>query len=160
MNNPKRVLAIASGGGHWAELLRLRPAWNGCDVTYATTSADYRDALVTDVELRGQKLPNFKVVTEANRREKLKLLRCLFEIAMLFIRTRPDVVVTTGAAPGFFALRIGRLTGARTIWVDSIANAQELSLSGQKAGLHADLWLTQWPDLARPNGPHYRGAVL
>ena len=160
MDNPKRVLAIASGGGHWAELLRLRPAWDGCDVTYATTSADYRDAVVTDAQLRGQKVPNFNVVTEANRREKLKLLRCLFEIAMVVIRTRPDVVVTTGAAPGFFALRIAGLTGARTIWVDSIANAQELSLSGQKAGSHADLWLTQWPDLARPNGPHYRGAVL
>jgi hypothetical protein len=69
-------------------------------------------------------------------------------------------VITTGAAPGYFAIRIGNLFGARTIWVDSIANGEELSLSGQKAGPHAALWLTQWAHLAKAEGPHYRGSVL
>jgi Oligosaccharide biosynthesis protein Alg14 like len=54
----------------------------------------------------------------------------------------------------------GRFLGARTIWVDSIANIDVLSMSGQKAGRYADLWLTQWPELASPNGPEYRGSVL
>ena len=60
----------------------------------------------------------------------------------------------------FFGVFFGRLLGARTIWVDSIANADELSLSGRKAGRFAHLWLTQWPELARAQGPHYQGAVL
>ena len=42
----------------------------------------------------------------------------------------------------------------------SIANAEELSLSGAKAGSCADLWLTQWPHLAREGGPRYLGNVL
>ena len=78
----------------------------------------------------------------------------------MLLRERPDVVVSTGAAPGFLALRLGKLLRARTIWVDSIANAEELSLSGRRIGPHADLWLTQWEPLARPEGPLYRGAVL
>jgi hypothetical protein len=69
-------------------------------------------------------------------------------------------VISTGAAPGYFAVRIGKLFGARTIWVDSVANAEELSLSGKEAGRHVDLWLTQWPHLARPEGPHFKGNVL
>ena len=42
----------------------------------------------------------------------------------------------------------------------TIANIDELSLSGQQAGPHAALWLTQWKHLARPDGPHYGGSVL
>jgi hypothetical protein len=52
------------------------------------------------------------------------------------------------------------LLGARTIWIDSIANVEELSLSGRRIGKHAHLWLTQWPHLAAPGGPRYEGSVL
>jgi hypothetical protein len=76
------------------------------------------------------------------------------------MRERPDVVITTGAAPGYFAIRFGNWLRARTIWVDSVANVDELSLSGRKAGPHADLWLTQWAHLAKPGGPRFTGSVL
>ena len=46
---------------------------------------------------------------------------------LVVLRERPDVVVSTGAAPGYFALRFGRLFGARTLWLESIANVEELS---------------------------------
>ena len=68
----------------------------------------------------------------------------------VLLRVRPDVVISTGAAPGYFALRFGGLLGARTLWLDSIANAEELSLSGTKASRFADLTLTQWPELGKP----------
>ena len=58
------------------------------------------------------------------------------------------------------ALVIGRILGARTIWLDSIANIEELSGSGRMVRRFADLWLTQWPHLAGPDGPEYAGAVL
>jgi UDP-N-acetylglucosamine:LPS N-acetylglucosamine transferase len=78
----------------------------------------------------------------------------------ILLRERPDVIISTGAAPGYFALRLGKWFGARTIWVDSIANVEKLSLSGQRVGKYADLWLTQWPHLARPEGPYFMGGVL
>ena len=49
---------------------------------------------------------------------------------------------------------------SRTIWIDSIANVEKLSSSGAAARLVADVWLTQWPDLARKDGPECWGAVL
>ncbi len=81
------------------------------------------------------------------------------------LRERPHVVVTTGASVGYFALRAGKILGARTVWIDSIANAEAISLAGQRACKYADLWLTQWPELARPidgisRTPAFRGAVL
>jgi UDP-N-acetylglucosamine:LPS N-acetylglucosamine transferase len=99
-------------------------------------------------------------VIDANRWQKIRLLWQLVQITILIARLRPNVIVSTGAAPGYFAIRLGRLMRARTIWIDSIANAERLSLAGRMAGRYADLWLTQWPHLARPEGPQYEGAVL
>ena len=41
-NPEKRVLAAASGGGHWIELLRVIPAFRGCSISYVTVRRDYR----------------------------------------------------------------------------------------------------------------------
>jgi UDP-N-acetylglucosamine:LPS N-acetylglucosamine transferase len=148
----KRVLAISSGGGHWVQLLRLRPAFAECDVTFATVRSGYRRDVGEDA--------SFAVIPDCNRAKKLKAIRSACSIFLLLLKLRPDVVVSTGAAPGYFAIRFARWLGARTIWVDSVANAEELSMSGQMAGKHASLCLTQWAHLARANGPAFFGSVL
>jgi UDP-N-acetylglucosamine:LPS N-acetylglucosamine transferase len=156
----RKILVLSSGGGHWVQLQRLRPAWRGCRVHYATTDAAQRAPLEAKLLGEGEAIAGFHVFVEANRWQKLRLVRQLVQLAVIILRIRPDAIVTTGAAPGYLALRLGRLIGAKTIWVDSIANAEELSLSGRRVGPYADLWLTQWPDLARPDGPHHAGAVI
>jgi UDP-N-acetylglucosamine:LPS N-acetylglucosamine transferase len=145
------VLAISSGGGHWVQLLRLRPAFEGCDVTFATVQQGYQSQVAGAA---------FRTVPDSNRWAKLSALRSAFRIFLLLLELRPDVVVTTGAAPGCFAVYFAKWLGIRSIWIDSIANAEELSLSGQMVKGKADLWLTQWPHLAQDDGPHYRGSVL
>jgi UDP-N-acetylglucosamine:LPS N-acetylglucosamine transferase len=147
----KRILAVASGGGHWIQLSRVFPAFSDCDVAFITTLASYRDQV-------GQ--ARFYVIKDANMSKKLAMLWMAAQLAFLILWERPDVVISTGAAPGFFAIRIGKMFGVKTIWVDSMANAEQLSASGAKIGRFADLWLTQWPHLATPSGPHYEGAVL
>jgi hypothetical protein len=102
----------------------------------------------------------FYVVPDSNQSNKISAVRSALGIFILLLRLRPDFVVSTGAAPGYFAIRFGRWFGARTIWVDSIANAEELSLSGQMAKGKANLWLTQWPQLASKDGPQFLGRVL
>jgi hypothetical protein len=147
-----KVLAISSGGGHWVQLLRLRPAFADCHVVFATVKEGFRADLPPDAE--------FRLIPEASRWNKIGLLKALYAVSRLVWSERPDIVISTGAAQGYFAIRVGRLLGARTIWVDSIANGEELSMSGRKVGPHASLWLTQWAHLARPDGPHYSGNVL
>lgn len=145
-----RVLAVASGGGHWVQLLRLRPAFEGSEVTWMTTQADY----AKDV---GERLI---VVRDANLWNKWALAQMFLQVGWKLLVLRPDVVVTTGAAPGFAAVLFGRLVGARTVWIDSIANSETLSTSGAKVGRWAHVWLTQWEHLAQLEGPHFWGAVL
>lgn len=146
-----KVLAISSGGGHWVQLLRLRPAYEDCAVTYATVRDGYR------LEVPGE---DFHLIPDSNRFKKLDLLHCALAVLWLVWRLRPDVVITTGAAPGYFGVRFGKMLGARVIWIDSVANVEELSMSGAMAGTFADLWLTQWPHLVRQSGPQCFGNVL
>ena len=146
----KRILAVASSGGHWVQLRRLRPAFEGHDVAYLTTAAGHRD------EVAGAR---FHTVADANRADKLALLRSALKIGWVLVRERPQVIISTGAAPGYLALRAGKLLGARTIWIDSVANVEELSLSGRMSSSVADLCLTQWPHLA-DGDVGYAGAVL
>ena len=138
----------------------MRPAWDGCQITYASTMAGLAADIGKEASERGQPVPAYVLLPEANRWQKLRLVWLLVRTLWLLVRLRPDVIVTTGAAHGYFALRIGRWFGAKTIWIDSIANADELSLSGKRVGPFADVWLTQWEHLAHPGGPGFQGTVL
>lgn len=146
-----RVMAVASRGGHWVQLLRLRPALAECDVTFVTTVPSYR-AGVGDA--------SFRVVTEATAASKFRLFVLAVQLLWLLVTIRPDVVVSTGAAPGCLAVRLGKLFGCRSLWIDSIANAQTLSLSGKLVREHADVVLSQWEHVAKVDRVDFFGAVL
>ena len=147
---PKRVLAIASGGGHFVQLLRLRPAWAAHDVTYATVHASSAD------EVAPARLLTFRDVSRADW-WRLPLTLC--DLLVILLRVRPQVVVTTGALPGLLALALTKPFGVRRLWVDSIANSEVLSDSGRQAGKVASAVVTQWPQLAQPGVDHW-GSVL
>lgn len=152
MTTPARkVLAAASSGGHWVQLLRVTEALADQDVAYLTVSESYR------AEVPGRRV---HVVNDASRWSRLGSLAQAVRVLAVLLRERPDVVLSTGASVGLFAVAWGRLLGARTIWLDSIANADVVSLSGRLARPFAQLWLTQWPELAVEGGPEYAGRVF
>lgn len=150
MTPPKRVLALASGGGHFVQLLRLRPAWDGHDVTYATVHA------ASAADVAPAPLLTFRDVSRA---DWWRLPQTLWDVAAILLRVRPQVIITTGALPGLTALVLARPFGVRTLWIDSIANSEELSGSGHQAGKVATAVVTQWPALAEPGIDHW-GSVL
>lgn len=149
--NSKRVLAVASGGGHWVQLMRLRPALTGCRRAFVSVDEGSRAAVAPD---------KFYRVPDANRGTKFKLIFLMLKLAYIVLVFRPDVVISTGAAHGYLAIRLGKLIGAKGLFIDSIANAEQLSLSGKLAVDHADIVLTQWPELSDDQRIYYRGAVL
>ena len=137
----RRVLLVSSSGGHWTELRRLAPAFDACDRVWCSVIPEMAREVAPD---------RFVLVPDASRWNKLKLAWSALRVLVALVRVRPDVVISTGAAPGYFAILFARLVGARSVWLDSIANAEELSMSGQKATRIATLTLTQWPELGAP----------
>jgi UDP-N-acetylglucosamine:LPS N-acetylglucosamine transferase len=151
-NSPRRrVLAVASGGGHWVQLMRLRPVFEGTDIHYATVDPSAR-AMVAPATVH--------LYPDANKDTLLRMVLAALALAVIVIRVRPHVVISTGAAGGYLAIRIARLLGARTVFIDSIANTRQLSVSGRLAQRVADVVLSQWPGVAAATGAEYRGAVL
>lgn len=146
-----RILAVASAGGHWIQLARLTDAFEETETLFVTTVAGQ----TAPCGLR----PVAKVV-DGSRNEPIRLVVAALQLALIIVRFRPDAVITTGAAPGYLALRLGKLAGCRTVWLDSIANADEVSMAGRLARPYADRWLTQWEHLAQASGPEYWGRVL
>jgi hypothetical protein len=146
----RRVLAIASGGGHWEQLMLLRGAFVGADVTYATTRCGF--AALSGVKAR--------IVPDCNRNQKGRAFVSAVSIAWLLLRLRPHVVVSTGALPGLFAVIFGKWLGSRTMWIDSAANVAEMSRAGRRARRYADRWLTQSPTVAAAEGAEFAGSVL
>ena len=147
-----RIIAVASAGGHWIQLGRLSEAFEDSDTLYVTTVA-------SETAPSGDR-PVARI-SDASRNEPLRVVVAALQLAWIMFRFRPDAVVTTGAAPGYVALRLGKLLGCKTVWLDSIANAEEISMSARLARPYADLWLTQWQELARKTpGLQYWGQVL
>lgn len=150
-DSPTRIMAIASGGGHWVQLNRLHPAFEGCEVTYVSVDKAYREDVIGE---------RFIAVPDATRWNKFRLTWMALSVGLALLRVRPHVIISTGAAPGYVAIWLGSKLGARTLWLDSIANVERISMSGQMIRRHVDLCLTQWPHLAEEGGPVYWGAVL
>ena len=147
-----KVMLASSAGGHWVQMRRLLPAFEGYDPFYVGVEP-VPDPVLGPV--RYYPVANF---TRKNPREMLGVYA---ELRRIVRAERPELAVTTGAGPGFMALAVAKLVGgSRTIWIDSIANTERMSLSGRLARPVADVRLVQWQHLARPGGPEFWGAVF
>jgi len=145
------ILLVASAGGHMEQLLLLCEAWSQSNAVYITTRTKSFD-LSSGAEVY--------VVPDANRYTPLNALKCFMSIAFIIYRTRPKCIISTGALPGGIAMFVGKLMGVKTIWIDSIANVERISLTGRFSSPFCDEFLTQWPHLALDSKPKYLGRVL
>lgn len=129
----------------------LEPTLADYDVRYVTTdalAADHRGVTASDI------LPDCSKTTP------LRLMYCAVIAFKIILKHRPEVVVTTGAAPGFMCILAARMIGARTLWIDSVANGDELSAGGKLANTFAHNCWTQWEHLASGGRAKFCGRMI
>lgn len=136
----KKIIAISSVGGHWIELLRLQPLFAEHNTLYVSTRPDFNSMVSGSL---------FYSISDFNRNNMRGLFAAMHSLYVIMRREKPDVVISTGAAPGLLALFVATLFGKKTIWLDSIANVEELSMSGRIAAKFCSRVYTQWPELAK-----------
>lgn len=147
----RHIIAVASAGGHFQQLMALRPGFDGARVSYMTTLPGLGAQFGAEPQI---------TIPDCNANTPLAILRAFAVIGWRMARLRPDMVVTTGALPGLIAVVWGRVFFARTLWVDSVANAETLSASGKLARRVAHLTLSQWAEVAEATGTRYEGSIL
>lgn len=149
--NSRKLLATCSGGGHLIQLLRLTPAFEDHTLVLATTLPDAPEDIT---------LSRYYCVTDSNAQQKIRLLKTALETARIVLRERPDVVISTGAAPGLLAMAWAWLLRKKLIWIDSISNHDQLSLSGRLARRLTPHCFTQWPHLCEVEDVRYIGSLV
>lgn len=133
-----RILAVASAGGHFRQLcIALQLVEQDHEVYFATTRPDFTPAPASVEEI-----PDF------SRESPFRAIVCIHRVWRIITKTQATVVISTGAAPGLIAVAVGRACGLRTIWIDSCANVERVSLSGRIAAVFVHECLVQWTPLA------------
>jgi len=136
-----------------SQLLKLTDSWQGYGTFCVTTTSVVHEKL--------QKYGKVYVVGECNREHPLRVILVLMRCINVILRERPNVVISTGAAAGCMVCFLGKLLGARVVWIDSITNMERISLSGRMVRHIADLFLVQWPELQdRYKKVEYVGAII
>ncbi len=129
----------------------LRPTLEHYNVQYVTPDMSLA---VQHGILTAERLP------DCNRTKPLRALYRSVRAVWIILKHQPHVVISTRAAPGFMCLLVGRLLGARTLWIDSVANIEELSMCGNFSMTVAHQCWVQWEDLATGKGSRNCGSVL
>ena len=131
----------------------LSDCWKGREIFYVTTTPVVQDTL--------QESGDVHVVGECNRQHPIRLFRVLIRCVKVVFSERPDVVISTGAAPSCMLCFFAKILGAKIVWIDSITNVEWISLSGRMVRYIADLFLVQWSELAaRYRNVEYVGSVI
>jgi UDP-N-acetylglucosamine:LPS N-acetylglucosamine transferase len=135
-----KLLAVASIGGHWIQLLRIvAPSNTELETVYLSTHPKCATMVETN---------KFYTMTDFSRWDFYKMFPAFVQAFKVIWKEKPDIVVTTGAAPGMIALVVAKLFGKKTVWIDSLANVERISFSGKIASLFATKTYTQWESLA------------
>ena len=146
----KKVMAIASAGGHLVQLMRLFPAFG----------EDYLLVSTSPVPPHSVDESKYSYIQDCNADEFLNLIICFVSCIKIIIKQRPQIVITTGAAPGLLVLIVARFLGVKCIWFDSIANTERLSLGGRIAKNLTKYCFSQWKHVAEKEKVGYIGSIL
>nr|WP_319570161.1 hypothetical protein [uncultured Draconibacterium sp.] len=147
----RKIVAISSQGGHWVQMKRLLPAFDDSELVLISTF---------EIEpILQENTDRYYSVVDASRWNKLKLIKQALQVFYIVIKENPDLVISTGASVGIWAIGAGMLVRAKTVWIDSIANYSRISLSGKLAQYISSFHLTQWPHLMSGN-TIYKGSVI
>jgi UDP-N-acetylglucosamine:LPS N-acetylglucosamine transferase len=136
-----RLLLVCSSGGHLLQLVTLRDAWQ--DYARAWVSFDKSDVRSLLSEER-------VVFAYGPTNRNVKNLIRNIGLAWQVVRSlRPEVIMTTGAGVAVPFAWVGRLHGARVVYVESFTRIDRPSLSCRMIAPVAERIYVQWPELAR-----------
>ena len=132
-------LLVASSGGHLLQLLQLKEEWARSERHWVTFDMPDARSLLRGEAVTYARHPTNRSIRNLAWNLVLALVTCA--------RLRPRAVVTTGAGVAVPFCYVGRLFGARIVYIESFARTSEPSLTGRLIHPVAHRFFVQWPEL-------------
>jgi beta-1,4-N-acetylglucosaminyltransferase len=142
------LLIVLGGGGHTTEILKL--------VDLLGPDYEYHYLLVKEVAFSRERLKLAGQVHEVRRPRGMydnifatvvNSLTALVQITVVVFRARPAAVIGCGPAISVLASIVGKIRGAKVIYIETGSRVKTLSLTGRIMRRIADLYFIQWPSL-------------
>lgn len=143
----KRVMFISSTGGHFNELLQLKPLFEKYDYHIVTEKdkmtegfkEEYKDKI--SYLLYGTRAHMVKYIFQL-------IINCFLSL-FLFIKLRPKYIVTTGTHTAGPMCCIGKIFGSKIIYIETFANRNTRTATGRIIYKFADLFIVQWEEMLK-----------
>lgn len=144
----KKVLFIASTGGHLSELLQLSPIFQKYDYSLITEKTKSNIVLSKKHPNRVYYLiPGSYTTFLAKIMYPFKFIANCFKSLYFFLKIKPDVVVTTGAHNTVPMCYIAHLFKKKVIFIETFANSEGPTRSGRMVYPIADKFIVQWESM-------------
>lgn len=134
----KKVCFAASSGGHFEQLLMLKPLMERYNSFIVTEKTTYKLAVTNE---------KIYYMHQVNRKERLFLLWMFINIIKslwVFIKEQPDVVITTGVLAVIPISLLSKLCGKKMIYIESFAKVTSGTRTGKLLYKYADQFYVQW----------------
>lgn len=138
----RKICFAASSGGHIEEISRLRGLVKVGDFV-VTESSSYSVVDWCDKTY---------YVDQINRKERFfifKFLKLACYSFKILIEERPEYIISTGALATIPICLLGKLVGAKVIYIESFARVKFASMTGKLMYKIADLFIVQWKELLK-----------
>ena len=150
----KKICFAASSGGHFEQLLMLRPLMDKYDSFILTEKTGY--SVLSDDR-------RVYYLSQANRREKtwlLTMVKNAFQTLGIFLKERPDAVICTGVLATVPMCLLCKLFRKKVIYIESFAKVTSPTETGKLMHKLADRFYVQWESMLEiyPNAI-YKGGI-
>ena len=137
-----KVCIPTSSGGHLTHMRMLMPVVEKARDRFWVTF-DKEDA---NTALAGERVYHCYFPTNRNVRNTVR--NTLLAIRVLR-RERPDLIVSSGAAIAVPFFLVGKLLGAKTVYIEVFDRVDAPTLTGRLVRRFTDLFVVQWPEMTR-----------
>lgn len=148
-----KICLVGSSGGHLTHLYLLKKFWSKHERFWVTF--DKEDARST---LKDEK--KYWCHYPTNRNIK-NLIKNTFLAVKVLIKERPDVIISSGAAPAIPFFYIGKLFGAKLIYLEVYDRIDLPTVTGKVVYPICDKFILQWEEQRKfyPKGENLGGIV-
>lgn len=136
-----KVCLVGSSGGHLTHLYLLKKFWSEENRFWVTF--DKEDARSI---LAGEKRYNCYFPTNRNLKN---LIRNTFLAVKVLWKEKPDLIISSGAAVAVPFFYIGKLMGAKTVYIEVFDRMDKATLTGKLVYPVTDLFVVQWDQMKR-----------